>query len=128
MYILSIFLFIIYLCVYTFSETVGVLKTRGVVANSGAEIRSSSLNGLQDVTICARFSTKQFSVFERPYQILLNYGRFDLLGSHSMLNSVHQEQIAWIGSNWEPHGVVGYCWLNEFLYVLPIWEMGEEKE
>ena len=119
---------IIFLSVYTFGDFITVLKSTQEISRSGAEIRASSLYGLKDVTICARFNTFQFSVRQKwlPFQIMFALGRDTLLGSASLLHSPSPILLEWFGSSWEPMGVVGYCFLNEFANVFPIWKMGED--
>ena len=51
------------------------------IPNSGADIKHPSLAGLEDVTICARFNTYQFSVHEvhrkLPKQAVLSFSPGD---------------------------------------------------
>ena len=67
------------------------LKTLGDLStfrpNTGAELGSSSLMGQEDVTICARFVTYQFTthLYKSPLQVVLQLGAVTLLGSYTML-------------------------------------------
>jgi hypothetical protein len=73
------------------SEKIKVLKTTRDLSKfeptSGGELKFSSLHELEELTICARFMTYQFSthLYALPFHSLLQYEGITLLGSYVML-------------------------------------------
>ena len=103
---------LLYLCLLdtVSSETLTVLETTSNMSlfspNSGAELASSSLLGHNQVTVCARFMTYQFTTHlsENPSQCLLWWGSTSSTGLYS----------TWLGSDLQA---------GMFSYVFPIWDM-----
>ena len=74
------------------SESLRVLRTTHDMASfspsSGAELLNSSLHDLNEMTVCARFSTYQFIThgYREPLQVLLSVGEdLEFLSSYTML-------------------------------------------
>ena len=126
-------LLILTLTPWTSTESITVLQTTRNLSiftpNSGAELRFSSLLGQEDVTICARFNTYQFTtnMYSEPLQLLLVLGDNYLLGSYTMLPppspwySYFHDRI---GGKWQNGNAMGFGLVNELLNVFPVWKPG----
>ena len=117
------------------TEQIKVLKTPGDLStfrpDTGAELGSSSLSGQEDVTICARFVTYQFTthLYKSPLQVVLQLGAVTLLGSYTMLpppshwHGFFRESIV---DQWQNGNVVAFSDTDGFRF-FPSWHPGEEN-
>ena len=103
---------------------------------SGAEILSSSIHGLNQVTICVRFVTYQFTNYKQrneravnPLQLLIWSKDAILLGSYTMddaPSTLLDYMKDLIGNKWQKGNAVGYQNINN-IDVFPIWKIGKDS-
>ena len=115
------------------SESLRVLRTTHDMASfspsSGAELLNSSLHDLNEMTVCARFSTYQFIThgYREPLQVLLSVGEdLEFLSSYTMLPEPSVALGFWeslIGTKWQHGNVVGFSNADGG-NIFPIWNMG----
>ena len=109
-------------------ESISVLKTsnnlRNFTPNNGANLVFSTEESLSGLTICARFSTFQFTTKQDPEQVVLSLDGTILVGSFTMVDTTEWYWVEKIGRNWKTGGSIGYSWLPDGLHFYPVWGMG----
>ena len=116
-------------------EIIRVLQTTNDLAKflpiSGAELKNSSLFGLEQYTLCARFVTFRFTnhLYDWPRHVLLEIGGSkDLLSSFDMApNQIMDSSfIKNVGGKWKTGNVVGFTESDKYRY-FDIWNIGQDE-